>query len=427
MRRIFAAGTAPRAAAAAAGFRRHASKASATPVVNSFNEWDVLEEVIVGRVDGAHLPEWFVSGQAVWPQSWHHVFKEQGGQPFPQWLIDGASEELEHFCALLRAEGVVVRRPDAGDSGAPYQTPDFASSSGMYAAMPRDVLLVVGNELIEAPMAWRSRFFEYRHYRALIKEYFEADARVRWTSAPKPQMGDASYNADWAAFDRSDPSAFTSAITEFEPMFDAPDFVRCGADIFCQQSQVTNQLGIEWLRRHLGPTYTIHQLDFGDAQAMHIDATFVPLEPGRLLINPTRPCVTGTHVTQYRWQGELREYRLPQMFEGWEILVPPAPLCSVAGGGPADFLNDASTKVFFDVDSTYPCLTSSPWTAVVNVLLLGDRRVVCEASQLPTIEFFEQIGYRVIRCPFMHFLPFGGSFHCATTDVRRRGGLESYF
>ena len=87
----------------------------------------------------------------------------------------------------------------------------------------------------------------------------------------------------------------------------------------------------------------------------------------------------------------------------------------------------ASLGLFFDVDSTYPCLTSSPWTAVVNVLLLGDRRVVCEASQLPTIEFFEQIGYRVIRCPFMHFLPFGGSFHCATTDVRRRGGLESYF
>ena len=38
--------------------------------------------------------------------------------------------------------------------------------------MPRDFLLVVGNELIESPMAWRSRYMEHRAYRPLIKEYF---------------------------------------------------------------------------------------------------------------------------------------------------------------------------------------------------------------------------------------------------------------
>ena len=27
----------------------------------------------------------------------------------------------------------------------------------MYAAIPRDILIVVGDEIIEAPMAWRSR------------------------------------------------------------------------------------------------------------------------------------------------------------------------------------------------------------------------------------------------------------------------------
>jgi glycine amidinotransferase len=27
----------------------------------------------------------------------------------------------------------------------------------------------------------------------------------------------------------------------------------------------------------------------------------------------------------------------------------------------------------------------------------------------------------------MHYAAFGGSFHCATLDVRRRGGLQSYF
>lgn len=62
----------------------------------------------------------------------------------------------------------------------------------MYAAMPRDILLVVGNEIIEAPMAWRARFFEYRAYRPLIKEYFRKGAK--WTTAPKPTMADDLYD-----------------------------------------------------------------------------------------------------------------------------------------------------------------------------------------------------------------------------------------
>ena len=54
-----------------------------------------------------------------------------------------------------------------------------AARSGIYAAMPRDVMLVIGDELIEMPMAWRSRHFEISAYRALIKEYFRRGAL--WT------------------------------------------------------------------------------------------------------------------------------------------------------------------------------------------------------------------------------------------------------
>ena len=65
-------------------------------------------------------------------------------------------------------------------------------SLGPHAAMPRDSLIVIGDEIIEAPMAWRSRFFEYRAYRPLIKEYFLNGAR--WTTGPKPLMGDELYD-----------------------------------------------------------------------------------------------------------------------------------------------------------------------------------------------------------------------------------------
>ena len=49
-------------------------------------------------------------------------------------------------------------------------------------------------------------------------------------------------------------------VTEFEPVFDAADFARCGRDIFGQESHVTNRFGIEWLARHLGDGYRVHVL-----------------------------------------------------------------------------------------------------------------------------------------------------------------------
>ena len=74
---------------------------------------------------------------------------------------------------------------------------------GMYAAMPRDILVVIGNEIIEAPMAWRSRFFEYRAYRPLIKDYFRRGAK--WTTAPKPTMSDELYDQVCLSFNAKRP------------------------------------------------------------------------------------------------------------------------------------------------------------------------------------------------------------------------------
>ena len=89
-------------------------------------------------------------------------------------------DSLHLSSSLSTTTGVKVRRPEVlpGDYAQSYHTPDFKCQNGLYAAMPRDILIVVGNEIIEAPMAWRSRFFEYRPYRKLIKEYFHQGAFV---------------------------------------------------------------------------------------------------------------------------------------------------------------------------------------------------------------------------------------------------------
>ena len=187
----------------------------AVPVVNSHNEWDLLEEVIVGHAENACVPEWHPVLQATMPARHWNFFRQNGGQPFPAELIAAAERELHVFCRELEAQGVTVRRPEPVDWQQSYSTPDVASAAGLYAAMPRDLLLVVGNEIIEAPMAWPSRLFESRAYRPLIKHYFEHGAR--WTAAPKPQLSAQTFNHT-VADEGYDLNAGRSVITEFEPI-----------------------------------------------------------------------------------------------------------------------------------------------------------------------------------------------------------------
>ena len=198
------------------------------------------QEVIVGRVEGACIPKFTVEVKANTSDKNWPFFKKYGGKRFPREHMKKAAEEIEEFCRVLECEGVTVRRPDPIDFLEDYKTPDFSSPTGLYSAMPRDILLVIGNEIIEAPMAWRSRFFEYRAYRPLIKEYFMKGAK--WTTAPKPQMSDDLYDFDYPISNIEDRYKLAAegkfVTTEFEPCFDAADFTRAGRDIFVQRSQV---------------------------------------------------------------------------------------------------------------------------------------------------------------------------------------------
>ena len=58
-------------------------------------------------------------------------------------------------------------------------------------ACPRDGLMVIEDEVIESPMAWRSRVFEFYAYKKIFNEYFHRGGR--WTAAPRPAMGDDLY------------------------------------------------------------------------------------------------------------------------------------------------------------------------------------------------------------------------------------------
>jgi len=349
--------------------------------VSAHNEWDPLEEVIVGIVDDASFPGWHLAIPPVLPPHQVATFRRDAGTPFPAELVAAAARELDEFARLLEGEGIVVRRPEPIPQRRTYATLDWAST-GMYAAMPRDALLVVGNEIIECPMAWRSRYYESLAYRPLLKRYFRGGAR--WSAAPRPELTDEQFDQDWAEPAAGEPTRLV--VTEFEPTFDAADFIRCGRDIIGQKSNVTNEFGVDWLRRHLGDGYQVHVFEFHDAHPMHIDATLLPVAPGKLLVNPER-------VPE-----------VPRLFKGWDVMQAPPPV----------------------LPDSHPLYMTSKWINM-NILMLDPQRAVVERQDEPMIDALRAFGVTPVPCDFRHFNSFGGSFHCATLDVRRRGTLESYF
>jgi glycine amidinotransferase len=170
-------------------------------------------------------------------------------------------------------------------------------------------------------------------------------------------------------------------ITEFEPVFDAADFVRCGRDLFGIRSNVTNAAAFEWLRRHLARhSYPVHELQHRCRTAMHINSTFVPLAPGKVLVDPEYMDPAGRPPSTLQVLGH-----------SGRVASDPAPLSAWRFGFPNAARRSAST------------------------FLCSIRRVLVEASQ-KTLIAAPKLG-----------APFGGSFHCATLDIRRRRELECYF
>jgi glycine amidinotransferase len=364
--------------------------------VNSWNEWDPLQEIVVGTADNACF-------EPTEPGSRPVLRGATAGERFPtgrkpQSLVDLANEELDGLCRLLESRGVTVRRPLPQDFARPLRTPTFAVENQYCAVCPRDVMITVGNEVIEAPMSRRARYFEYLAYRPLVYEYWTGDPDMTWTVAPKPSMADAMYRQDfweWPVEERHRRMhEFEFCVTQDEVVFDAADMSRFGRDIIVQESMTTNRAGIAWLRRHLEPRgFRIHVAHFPlDLFPSHIDCTFVPLRPGLVLTNPDRP---------------LREGEETMFLDNdWELVDAPEPTSA----------NDEMPRY----------CQSSKWLSM-NVLSVSPHTVICEEQEKPLHDLLDKLGFEVLTVPFRNVFEYGGSLHCATWDVRRDGVREDYF
>lgn len=346
--------------------------------ISAHNEWDPIEEIIVGIAHDAHLPtnditfNLTVDPQAAVPG---HAFTELKLGPISKQVIEETEEDLESLVGVLESEGITVRRPQPHADMHSIKTP-FWESERYFAYCPRDIFLTIGDTLIETPSMQRSRYLESFCYEHLLIEYTRRGAR--WIAAPKPKLLDEDFN-----FSGTEPFILRNRA----PIFEAANVIRAGRDIIYLVSDGGNELGAQWLQNTLGSGYRVH-LCPNLYTGLHIDSTITLLRPGLFLANPSR----------------VRPDNIPEPLRKWEMLCAPP-------------MQDSEKS-----DIGY---ISTIWLGM-NLLVVNPHLAIVDAQQTELIRLLEKNCFDVIPMTLRHGRKLGGGFHCVTLDVRRRGTLEDY-
>jgi len=375
-------------------------------IVNSWNEWDPLKRVILGRPEGTNV-------QAQEP-AWQYDLPK-GGFPlgtyglFPQEMVDAANEQMDSFVSVLEKRGVKVDRPVVHPCmfSKPVSTPDWTQLSCYGTNNPRDQFLCHGNRIIEGAGCVRARWYEYLNLRPVFEQYFKEDPELVWFTAPKPRLTDESYvrnyyyNFDHVWTDEEKRQRLYNCEfqnTEKEPLWDGADGMRFGKDIFQQVSATTNRSGFDWLKRMFAEFgIRVHRAEFdGRPHPRHIDGSLVPLRPGLAMIDQ---------------EGPPRLQEIWDLFKknDWELIPAAREL--------HPFKHKISL-VSFPLGEPVPPL---------NTLSLNPKTVFVEAQDARYCEQLDKLGFEVIPIPYDKVTPLGGILHCTTLDVYREGTLQDYF
>ena len=204
------------------------------------NEYSSLRSIIVGSAEQFSWP----TGDPAFDKSIKSSTFEGTpiSGPLPKQVIKEATEDLSALVDILEGENVNVYRPK------------IVGPNWSYSA--RDILLTVGNRIIECPTAYTSRANEAELYPYLRS--FDCE----WIRAPRP----ASNN---------------------DPQFDAANICKFDDKLLYLVSSTGNRAGAEWLQQQVGTDFEV--IVWEDVYAFaHIDSTIASLNKDTILLNGDR-------------------------------------------------------------------------------------------------------------------------------------------
>ena len=132
-------------------------------MIYSTNEWDTLREVFVGNIENPNNP---IKGRDI--HCINHANRDNISDVkegyYPKQVIEETQEDLNELVLILKSFGVSVKRPKSLNNSKSFSNGDW-STNGYYTYCPRDSVLIIGDTIIESPMALRSRYFETFSFR----------------------------------------------------------------------------------------------------------------------------------------------------------------------------------------------------------------------------------------------------------------------
>ncbi|MER5889490.1 glycine amidinotransferase [Streptomyces sp. NPDC001941] len=384
-------------------------------MLNSFDEWSTLKEVVVGSAANytSHERElsfdlFFhdnIAGDNASRSEWYYPRLTVGGEPddgsgrrgrvpIKQRYVDELVEDLDGIAAALAGLGVTVHRPlDLDAATSEVRTPAW-SASVVPPLNIRDNTLILGDEIIETPPMIRSRYFETQFLTPVFQRYFERGAR--WTVMPRPLMTDASFDLAYARestvggptepIGEPSPSPYDVGI---EMMFDGAQVLRLGRDLVVNVSTAHHALACDWLERHVAGRFRVHRVH--KLSDSHIDSMVLALRPGTLLV-----------------RSEAVADKLPEALRSWDRIVAPTP-------------ESDNFPRYEDED----LVLTSPFIDL-NVLSAGPETVLVNEACPELMRTLEKYRFTVVPVRHRHRRLFGGGFHCFTLDTVREGGPEDY-
>lgn len=385
-------------------------------IVNSWDEWAPLKRTIVGRVKGTQLP-------AVEP-NWQYPANKAGFPlgswgMFPEDVVARAQEQQENFVKILQNRGIEIDRVELHPvmlSPIPVSTPDWTQLNMRGISCPRDMFIVMGNEIIETAGSHRSRWYEYLNLRPVFQKYFKEDPEFLWNAAPKPRLTEKSYvrnfdyNINYVWNDERKERCITEwqyQLTEEEPLWDGADGARAGRDIFWKCSAVCNHSGLDWVTRHFADRgIRVHPVIFDYRKLKfwkpwHIDCEFTMVRPGLLITNPAAPIYNREVIELFKRND-------------WEVIEAAEPS------------HEYNADISLITGGTEGGLYGKCWISM-NTFALGPNTICVEDHEKAYMDQLDKMGIEVVPVPYEHVVPFGGSLHCTTLDVYRESGLQDYF
>ena len=124
--------------------------------INSNNEWDTLNEVILGTMDG-YFPGLEFSNDFKYKNFDRAV--KIALSAYPKSYVDEVNEDLDDLKKIFLKNKIKVHRPKKYNSDKIFSTP-YWSALGCDSYNVRDLHIVVGNKVISSPSPVRYRFLE---------------------------------------------------------------------------------------------------------------------------------------------------------------------------------------------------------------------------------------------------------------------------